>query len=600
MTIDLKTPCSLPSWDLTDLYSSVGDPKIKEDFDKALEKSERFKIKYQNKIETLSANTLSLAIAELEKINEIYFKGIIFAHLLHAADSSKKENGALFSELNHQATKIKENLTFFDLEISNLSQTKINKLLESFELKKYKHFVETTRKFKPYQLSEKEEILVQKLSLTGSEAWSRLFDETLARTRFKLKIKGEEKELSEEETLSLAYSPDRQVRKSAALALTRGLKENAHLLNYIFSTLTQDFFIEDSFRKYEHPKKRRNLSNEISDQSVENLLSVTLEQKNLVPRFYKLKTKILKLKKLYDYDRYAPLGLLEEKKWTWTEAKNFVLEAYQEFDPEFGSIVKEFFEKNWIDAQLRPGKIGGAFSASATSDTHPYILVNFTGTTRDVSTLAHELGHGIHQYLSRKVGFLQSDTPLTTAETASVFGEMLIFDRMLRKSQSKQEKLGLIVTKIDEIIATVFRQVCMTKFEEKLHAQRREIGELNLEEINKIWLEENQKIYQDSVELTENYGYWWLYIPHFIHSPFYCYAYAFGLLLSITLYEKSKSSGIEFKEQYKEILSAGGSIEPIELIKKAKIDISEADFWKQSFALIENLLEQAEEISKQI
>jgi oligoendopeptidase F len=587
----------LPSWNLQDLYQAPSDPRIDEDVKASLKRAKSFKEKYQGNLVKLSAKDLCEALEEYASIHEQSDKTIIYAHLLHAADSSKPEHGALLSKLEEAVTEIHQESTFFSLEWNTLSDEHVEKLVNDTTLAKYKHYLQNSRIFKPYQLSEKEEVLWQSVSLTGGSAWSRLFDETIARLRFKIKLNGEDKEMTEEEILSLLYSPERSVRQDAAKSLTEGLKSQAPLLTYIFNILVQEHSIEDRIRKLPHAKKSRNLSNEIEDQAVEALIQTTESQVALVHRFYKLKRKLLGLDELCDYDRYAPLPSVSEKKWEWTEAEQFVLDSYQSFSPKFGAIVKEFYDKNWIDAAIRPGKRGGAFSASTVPSLHPYILVNFTGTSRDLSTLAHELGHGIHQYLSRSVGYLESDTPLTTAETASVFGEMLTFDRLVEKASSKKEKLSLLVTKIDEIIATVFRQVYMTRFEEKLHAARREQGELTTAQVNSLWAETNKKMFGDSVTLTEDYSHWWLYITHFIHSPFYCYAYAFGLLLSITLYSESKVRGPEFVEQYTKILSLGGSVNPVELLKIANIDITHSDFWLNGFKLIESMIEQAEKLA---
>lgn len=599
-TLQAKT--ELPSWDLSDLYKSIDDPKINEDLKWSLEKALAFKSDYQGKLATLAPEKLLAALQEVEQINEVSDRSLCYAYLQHASDSSKAEHGALISRLQEVCTEIHEHFTFFSLEWNDLPDELANKFINNQILGKYKHYLTAIRKFKPYQLTEKEEILLQKTSLTNRPAWMRLFDETIARLKFKVQLpkdgKYEEKEMSEEEVLSLLYSPDRETRKQAAISLTEGLKTQAPLLTYLFNVLVQEHYIKDKLRGYPHPMKSRNLSNEITDESVEALMKATESQVHLVARFYKLKAKLLGLDEMLDYDRYAPLPAKEENKgrteWTWPQARDFVTKSYEKFSPEFAGIVNEFFEKNWIDAALRTGKRGGAFSASTIPSVHPYILVNFTGTSRDLSTLAHELGHGIHQYLSRGVGYLQSDTPLTTAETASVFGEMLTFDRLVEHSQSKEEKLALLVNKLDEIFATVFRQVYMTRFEEKLHQARRSKGELTTEDINTIWIESNKGMFGNSVKLTDNYGYWWLYISHFIHSPFYCYAYAFGLLLSITLYNESKKRGDEFRDKYKKILSLGGSMNPIDLVKIADVDIADPKFWLNGFKLIESMIEQAE------
>jgi oligoendopeptidase F len=597
---------TLPSWDLSDLYESYADPKIFSDLKDSLKEAKDFRAKYQNKLGSLTPQELKDSLLRLEKLFDKAGKPMCFASLLHASDSSKTEHGSLVSKLQELFTEISEEVTFYSLEWNLLSEADQKRFLSDETLSHYHHYLAEVSKFRPYQLSEKEEVILQKTSLTGEAAWTRLFDEIISRMRFKLTVKEDgsplEKDLSEEEVLSLLYSPDRDNRKAAAQALTEGLKEQSHLLTSIFNVLVQEHASEDKLRGYPNFMRSRNMSNEIEDEAVQALMKATEDHVGIVERFYKLKKQLLGLPEMQDFDRYAPVVFKDQdnKQWSWQDAQELVTRAYASFDEEIAKIVQEFFDKNWIDADLRKGKRGGAFSASGVPSSHPHILMNFTGTSRDLSTLAHELGHGVHQYLSRKVGYLQADTPLTTAETASVFGEMLTFDSLVKQATSPQEKLGLLITKLDEIIATVFRQVYMTRFEEKLHEQRRSKGELSTEDINKLWLESNQKMFNGSVTLTDNYQYWWSYIGHFVHSPFYCYAYAFGLLLSLTLYSESKKQGKPFAAKYKKVLSLGGSINPAALMKIADVDLNEKTFWANGFALVEELLLEAESLSKQI
>lgn len=596
----------LPSWNLTDLYSSHSDEKIYKDINKALESAKIFKSKYQNNLINLSPSDLWGALKEYEEIRETSDKPLIFAMLLHSADSSKHENGSLLTKLQELHTEISEQLIFFSLELNELKDEKAEIFMNSLELKAYSHYLKSLRKYKEHQLSEKEENLWQSLNLTGFVAWSRLFDETIGRIVFKVKFLNEDgteeiKEMNEEQVLSLLYSNKREIRKEAAEALTKGLKTQSELLTYLFNVLLQDRSIEDKFRKYPNAKRSRNLSNDIDDETVETLMKVCEGQTSVIKRFYELKRKLLGLTELCDYDRYAPVLQDSSRKWSWHEAKEFTINAYNEFDPRAGKIVEEFYEKNWIDADLRKGKRGGAFAMSAVPSVHPYILVNFTNTNRDVSTLAHELGHGIHQYLSRSVGYLNSDTPLTTAETASVFGEMLAFERLLAAAEDDKEKLSLLIGKLDDIFATVFRQICMTRFEEKIHAQRREEGELKTEDFCKHWVNSNREMFGDSITWTENYSHWWSYIGHFVHSPFYCYAYSFGLLLSITLFNKYKDlNSVEekkdFCDRYIRLLSLGGSLEPSELLKVMNVDLKDPEFWSNGLKLVDNLVSEAERI----
>lgn len=596
----------LPSWDLTDLYKSVTDHDLEADMNKALQLAQSFQDKYQNKLHSLSGAQFAQALKELADLRELSDKPIIFAYLLHAADSSNSEHGKLIAKLQHQGADIAEPLTFFTLEWNGLDDNIADAILNSDEIKDYQHYLKSLSKYKPHELSEQEEILWNKLELTGSNSWTRLFDEIISKLNFSIQLPGESEPqaMTEEEVLSLLYNPCRETRIAASNSLTEGLATRKHEIAFIFNILLQDHDISGELRQYPHARSARNLSNEISDTAVDNLIEATENHKALTERFYKLKQRLLKLDVLHDYDRYAPVIFenIQPRQWTWQEASTFVKDAYQEFSPQFGDIVKEFYNKNWIDVDVREGKRGGAFSAGTVPSIHPYILLNFTNTDRDVATLAHELGHGVHQYLSRSVGYFNMDTPLTTAETASVFGEMLIFDKLLTETDCKKTKLHLIISKLDDIIATVYRQICMTKFEDKIHTHYRENGELTLDNFSEHWIDSNKSMFGNSIDWTSNYKSWWSYIPHFIHTPFYCYAYAFGLLLSITLYNEYKTTDnrAQFIENYTQVLSMGGSIDPVNLLKIMNIDLEDNKFWSNGFDLIENLIIQAEELENSL
>lgn len=582
-----------PKWDLSDFYNNLQDTRIEADFKQAALLAKTFREKYRGKLSSLTPKELAQALQDYELLDGLLGKPLCYAHLLHSADNLNQANGAALSNFQERCTAIVEDLTFFELEWNEVPAELAQGLLEAPDLKTYKYYLEDSRKFKPHQFSEKEEIIWDNLSLVASTAWGRLFDETLSALRFPI----EGKQVSLEEALSALHSPEREKRKIAAEAIHFGLKDKEHLLTFIMNATLQEHSINDRLREFATPLSNRNLNNQISDEAVQALIETTEKNSSLVARFYRLKRKILGHTELFDYDRYAPLSTetAAEAPWAWDKARTFVTEAYRDFSPELGSIVTLFFERNWIDAQVAPGKQGGAFSAGTVAALHPYILMNFLGQTRDVSTLAHELGHGVHQYLSRGVGDLQMSTPLTTAETASVFGEFLVFEKLLKEVQSTKERLSLLASKLEEIFATVFRQICMTRFEARAHLLRRSKGELVSSDLEQIWMEENRKMFGDSVTLSEHYGNWWSYIPHFIHSPFYCYAYGFGLLLSIGFYQRHKAGQSGFQEAYLEILRAGGSLSPEDLAMKAGIDLSDPAFWQSGFDFIENLIEQAEQ-----
>jgi oligoendopeptidase F len=395
------------------------------------------------------------------------------------------------------------------------------------------------------------------------------------------------------------YDPDRGVRQAAAKGITIGLQENARLLTYTFNTLVLDHATDCRLRRWDNVMGSRHLANEISDTVVEALMTATERHHATVQRYYRLKRRLLGLRKLYDYDRYAPLSG-DLPRCTWAQAGSIVQSSYEAFSPKAGEVIRRFFDEKWIDAELRPGKRGGAFSSSAVPSVHPYILMNYTDKMRDVMTLAHELGHGLHQYLARGVGYLQCDTPLTTAETASVFGEMLTFQELLRRETDPQVRLALLCSKIEDAFATVFRQVVLTRFEQALHAARGKEGELTTEQVNEMWLSANRPMHGDVVELTGDYGWWWLYIGHFIHVPFYCYAYAFGELLVLALVQKYKQEGSAFVPKYLDLLAAGGSASPPELLGRLGVDVNDPTFWELGLGLLGDMVSEAEQLAKQV
>jgi oligoendopeptidase F len=402
--------------------------------------------------------------------------------------------------------------------------------------------------------------------------------------------------LSQQEILAKLYDPDRKIRQAGAKGLTRGLQDNARLLTFIFNNLVLDHHSDCRLRHYEHFMQARHLANEISDKVVEALMTAVERNHSVVQRYYRLKGKLLRLDPLYDYDRYAPL-FPDLPECTWPQARQTVQESYQAFSPRAGSIIREFFDKSWIDAELRPGKRGGAFSSSAVPSAHPYILMNYTDKLRDVMTLAHELGHGLHQYLSRPVGYLQCDTPLTTAEMASVFGEMLTFQRLLEMYREPRIRLALLCSKIEDGFATVFRQVVLTRFEQSLHQARQDQGELPTDKINDLWMQANKPMHGDVVRLTDDYCWWWLYIGHFIHVPFYCYAYAFGELLVLALVQKYKQEGASFVPRYLDLLASGGSDAPHVLLGKLGVDVNDPAFWDLGLRLLDGMVAEAETLA---
>lgn len=588
-------------WDLTDLYSGIEDPKIKKDLRRAALKAKSFEQKYRRKINSkaLTPSTLLNAVEELESISEKIGKLLSYAYLVFATDTKNPKHGAFLQSIQEKSTEIRKHLMFFELEWVALNNKTTKKVLENRRLSHYRHFLEQQRRYKPHRLSEPEEKVLDEKANTGSRAFMRLFDEVINNIRFLVKLDSKITPLTETETLALLYDPDRKKRKAAAIGLTNGLTDNGHILTFIFNTLVQEHSINDRLRSYYDPMESRHLDNEIDKETVEALIETTEKNYNLVEKYYKLKKRLMGLKSFYDYDRYAPI-YSEIKTISYTEARNIILESFGNFSNQMSRIALKFFEKNWIDSQAREGKRGGAFSHSTVPSVHPYVFTNFTGKLRDVMTLAHELGHGIHQYLSREQGYFQSNTPLTTAETASVFGEILVFHKLMENEKDPKVRLSLLCSKLEDIFATIFRQVVLTRFEESLHTARRKEGELTTEKINQLWLDANKKMFGNSVRLTKNYSYWWMYIPHFIHSPFYCYAYSFGELLVLALYRQYLNDGNQFVLRYLDLLSSGGNEAPHILLSRVGMNITEPEFWQGGMDFLAEMVKDALSLADKI
>ncbi len=581
-------------WDLSDLYPSITSTSFIDDKKKLEAESISFAIDYRGKIASLNATDLSAALQRYEMIQDIAGRLGSFAYLMWSTDTLKPENGKLLQEMTEFGSKVNQNLIFFGVEWLAVDDDHAQKLIDTPALSKWKHYLEVSRLYKDHTLEENQEQVISIKSVTGRNAWVRLFDETLSAATFEL----DGEVLSEQEVLSKLHHPDRDIRRKAAESLTEGLKKLSRPLTYIFNTLLVDKKLSDEMRKYPHWLASRNLSNEISDDSVDALIQAVEGRYDIAKRYYLLKARLLGLDgEMTDYDRYAPV-FRSDVTITWQDAEKMVTESYYSFDSRLGEIVKQFFNKNWIDAAIKPGKRNGAFSASTVPSVHPYILMNYDGRIRDVQTLAHELGHGVHQYLSREKGILQADTPLTTAETASVFGEMLVFQKLYNSIEDPKEKLGMLVGKIDDTMATVYRQIAMNRFEDAAHNARRNEGELTSERLCELWRETQTRLYGDSITLSPGYDYWWSYIPHFVHTPGYVYAYAFGELLVLSLYEVYTSAPAGFSDIYVDMLAKGGSDWPENILKPTGLDIKDSSFWKRGIAAIEKMLDEAEQLAE--
>lgn len=596
-TAEQKTGAENVFWDLSDLYKSKEDPKLAEDREWLVKEADALARQYKGRVADLDAGEFLDALKRFETILETLHKMGAFAHLQWTTNTEDPAYGKLLQEITELSSTIQQKLVFYDVEWLNMDDDKAQKIIEDPKLESYRHYLETSRRYKEHTLEEGQEQIMSAKTVTGRQAWVRYFDETMGASRFD--IDGEK--VTEQEALSKMHSPDRETRYKAHQALTETFSELSRTLTFVFNTVLADKHTNDKLRGYPSWISARNLDNEIDDEAVETLVNSVTGKYGLVQRYYGLKKQLLGYDELYDYDRYAPL-LENEKTYTWEEARKIVTEAYASFHPQMAEIANKFFDNNWIDAAVREGKRGGAFSASTVPSVHPYILVNFTGQIRDVQTLAHELGHGVHQYLSREQGMLEADTPLTTAETASVFGEMLVFNHLLQDLDDPKERLALLMGKIDDSIATVFRQISMNRFEDAIHNARREEGELTKERFSELWHRTQKDLYGDSISLTSDYRIWWSYIPHFLHVPGYVYAYAFGELLVLALYETYRNTDdpASFAKTYIDVLRAGGSDWPENIIGKLGMDINDPEFWNKGLGSIEKLVQQAEELAGEV
>jgi len=587
----VQTGAEKIQWNLADLYPNL--EALEADLQWAGTAAETFQERYRGRVGSLEADALALALKEFEDLHERLGRAHSYAYLNWSTSMDNSENGALLQKVREASAKVDQEILFFELEWTHLEDEKAEKLLQKPELAAHRHYLELQRVRRPHVLQEAEERILSEKSLTGRQAWNRLFDELLGNLKFS--FNGDQ--VTEQEILAKLYSPGREERKAAAAALTEGLQPHLPTLTFIFNTVLADKNSDDHLRAFPHWLSSRNLANETSPETVQVLIDSVTSRYDLVARYYRLKKRLLNLSEMYDYDRYAPLGD-SEAVFPWEKSRDLVLEAYSAFHPLMGSIAGDFFELGWIDAPVRAGKKGGAFSHSTVPTAHPYVFMNYTGTVRDVQTLAHELGHGVHQYLSRKQGVLQSGTPLTLAEAASTFGEMLVFDRLLNNGEmDSQQTLALLLNKIDDITATIFRQVAMNRFEDHIHTARRTQGELSSEQLSQFWMQTQEQMFQGSVSFTEQYRIWWSYIPHFLHTPGYVYAYAFGELLVLALYNRYSKQGPDFAEGYLELLEAGGSDWPHVLVGKLDINLNDPDFWKEGLLAVEKMIVKAENLA---
>ena len=590
---------ALPEWNLSDLYSGTDDPAVARDLERAAGEARRIKETYQGQLARLTAEGgagLADAIAAYEQLSDLMGKLGSYAGLLYAANQADPARAKFYGDISERLTRIATDLIFFELELNQIDEAALDQAMSAPDLARYKPWLDDLRKEKPYQLDEKLEQLFTEKGQTGRGAFTRLFSESMTGLRFD--VEGEPGPMALEATLNLLSDPWEPRRRAAADALSKVFQSNLRLFTLITNTLAKDKEISDRWRGFKDVADSRHLANRVEAPVVEALVeSVRAAYPRLSHRYYAMKARWLGMDKLSHWDRNAPLPDKPEQIFTWSDAERIVLDAYGAFAPDMAGIAKEFFDKGWIDAPLREGKTQGAFSAATVPSVHPYVLMNYQGKPRDVMTLAHELGHGVHQMLARAQGPLLAPTPLTLAETASVFGEMLTFRALLDQTQNPRERRAMMAGKVEDMLNTVVRQIAFYQFERKVHLARRQ-GELTSEELNRFWLDVQAESLGPAIELKPGYEVYWAYIPHFINSPFYVYAYAFGDCLVNSLYGLYQEAHPGFVTKYFDLLKAGGSKHHSELLKPFGLDAADPAFWSKGLTVIEGMIDELEEMDK--
>ncbi len=590
---DLQDPELLKAeWDLNPLVDDQGDPGVDRELTEARERASVFAERHAGKVTELDGDGLREAMRELAAISELVGKAGSYASLKFATDTADPARGALLQKVTEGGTEIETKLLFFELEWAAVEDERAEQLLGAEGLDFARHHLRSARRYRPHLLSEPEEKILAEKSISSQASWSRLFGELVSA----LRVKAGDDEVPLDVALSRLQAPDRDLRRGTAEAVSASLEPGLRTRAFIYNTLAHDKSVEDRLRHFPSWLSSRNLSNEASDESVMALIEAVRGRYDIPQRWYRLKARLLGVERLADYDRAAPV-LPEDVTFSYAESRDLVLDTYDSFSTEAGRVVRRFFDENWIDAPVRPHKRGGAFCAYTVPSVHPYVMLNFTARRRDVLTMAHELGHGLHAALAQPQGIFHQSTPLTLAETASVFGEALTFGRMLDAATDDDARLSLLADRIDGAIATVFRQMAMNRFEHLIHTGRRTEGELSSDRMSQMWVETQTELFGDSVQITEGYRTWWSYVPHFINTPGYVYAYAYGQLLALSVYKRYLEEGEEFVPQYLAMLAAGGSRNPEDLGTMVGIDLADPGFWDAGLTLVEEQLSAAEELA---
>jgi oligoendopeptidase F len=580
------------AWDLDPLVDGRGEEGVRALLAQAVERADAFAAAYAGRLAELDPDGLRRAMEELADLHQLVGRAGSYASLRFAVDTADEQIGALLQHVQEQATAIQTRLLFFELEWAALDDERAEQLLSGEGTESFAHYLRTERRYRPYLLSEPEERILAEKGVSGAGAWTRLFAELMSAVE--VKLPEAEQAVSLEQALALLSGPDRDERRAAAEAVTEALEPGLRTRAFIFNTLLHDKAVDDRLRSYPNWLTARNLANEASDESVQALVTAVRNRYDVPQRWYRLKARLLGVDKLADYDRAATVADVDER-FTWREARELVLDAYDAFTPDLGSLARRFFDERWIDAPVRPGKRGGAFCSYTVPSAHPYVMLNYTSRRRDVLTLAHELGHGVHAALAAPQGVFHQSTPLTLAETASVFGETLVFGRLLDAAATPASRLSLLSESIEGAIATVFRQTAMHQFEQEIHTARREQGELGVDRFGELWAKTQEELFGDAVEVTEGYRTWWSYIPHFVNTPGYVYAYAYGQLLALSVYRRYEQEGAAFVPDYLRMLSAGGSMAPEALGELVGLDLTDPGFWDAGLALVEEQLVAAEQ-----
>jgi oligoendopeptidase F len=578
-------------WNLDDLYTGDRAAAVEADLRRADDLAQAFAAEVRGTLAGLDATGMVEAVRRMEGIEEILGRAASYAFLHFCTDMADAPRGALLQRVEEAMTQTGTRLLFFNLEWIAVSDEAALTLLADPVLAPYRHHLESARRYRAYVLTEPEEKVMVEKSVTARTAWNRLFDELAS--AIKVEVDGERKTL--DDALSKLHQADRGTRRSVAAAVTEALRVDLRTRRFVLNTVLADKAIDDRLRSFPSWIAERNLANEASDAAVESLVEAVTGRYDIPRRYYALKKKLLGLENFYDWDRYAPYGA-DEPGVSWEEARDTVLEAYGSFSPRLADLAREFFDKRWIDAPMAPNKQGGAFAHPSVPGAHPYVLLNFTARRRDVLVMAHELGHGVHQSLARKQTPFNAGTPLTTAETASIFGETITFSRLLEQERDAAARLGLLVGRIDDATATIFRQIAMNRFEDAIHSHRRSQGELSEEDLAGYWLKTQGDMLGPAVELTEDYGVWWSYIHHFIAVPGYVYAYAFGNLLALAIHARAVEEGPAFAPRYFELLEAGGSDSPEALTARVGVDLTDPAFWNHGLEGLARLVDEAEEL----